>query len=158
MAYRGRRSALLAMALHGVAMAGDEGNPLTSVAVLGHYDNAVGTSDAASQGTVTANLIANRPALRTGELLEFVPGMIVRFITKNILSKKFRNGDSARTSQKTFPSIRIPRAGPAPRCGSPKLTHAGSTTENWLLRIVTTVLFSKTADPKSFSNSAWSTS
>jgi hypothetical protein len=47
------------------------------VSVLGHYDNAVGTSDAASQGTVTAELIANRPALRTGELLEFVPGMIV---------------------------------------------------------------------------------
>ena len=47
------------------------------VTVLGNYDNAVGTSDAASEGTVTASLIANRPALRTGELLEFVPGMIV---------------------------------------------------------------------------------
>lgn len=47
------------------------------VKVRGHYDNAVGTSDAASQGTITADLIANRPALRTGELLEFVPGMIV---------------------------------------------------------------------------------
>ncbi len=49
----------------------------TTVIVLGHYDNALGTSDAASQGTVTASLINNRPALRTGELLEFVPGMIV---------------------------------------------------------------------------------
>ncbi|WP_075791269.1 TonB-dependent receptor [Massilia putida] len=47
------------------------------VRVGGHYDNAVGTSDAASQGTITADLIANRPALRTGEILEFVPGMIV---------------------------------------------------------------------------------
>ena len=47
------------------------------VNVVGHYDNAVGTSDAASAGTVTAELIRNRPALRTGELLEFVPGMIV---------------------------------------------------------------------------------
>src|SRR5450830_1139453 len=47
------------------------------VKVLGHYDNSVGTSDAASQGTVTAGLIANRPALRPGELLEFVPGVIV---------------------------------------------------------------------------------
>ena len=37
----------------------------------------MGTSDAASQGTVTSNLIKSRPALRTGELLEFVPGMIV---------------------------------------------------------------------------------
>jgi hypothetical protein len=50
---------------------------LDAVTVTGHYDNAVGTSDAASQGTVTSKLIANRPALRTGELLEFVPGMIV---------------------------------------------------------------------------------
>jgi hypothetical protein len=47
------------------------------VRVVGHYDNAVGTSDAASQGVITADLVANRPALRTGELLEFVPGMIV---------------------------------------------------------------------------------
>lgn len=46
------------------------------VKVTGHYDNAVGTSDAASQGTITADLIANRPSLRTGEILEFVPGMI----------------------------------------------------------------------------------
>ena len=50
---------------------------MPAVTVVGHYDNAVGTSDAASAGTVTADLIRNRPALRTGELLEFVPGMIV---------------------------------------------------------------------------------
>jgi len=48
-----------------------------SVTVAGHYNNAVGTSDAASQGTVTSELIASRPAMRTGEMLEFVPGMIV---------------------------------------------------------------------------------
>jgi len=59
----------------GRAAEGDE--PVEQVKVIGHYDNAVGTSDAASQGTITADLIANRPALRTGELLEFVPGMIV---------------------------------------------------------------------------------
>ncbi|WP_035372923.1 TonB-dependent receptor [Pseudoduganella violaceinigra] len=47
------------------------------VHVVGHYENAVGTSDAASEGTITAKLIANRPALRPGEILEFVPGMIV---------------------------------------------------------------------------------
>jgi hypothetical protein len=50
---------------------------MQTVAVAGHYDNAVGMSDAASAGTVTAELIRNRPLLRTGELLEFVPGMIV---------------------------------------------------------------------------------
>jgi outer membrane receptor protein involved in Fe transport len=50
---------------------------LGTVEVRGHYDNGVGTSGAASQGSVTAALIANRPALRPGELLEFVPGVIV---------------------------------------------------------------------------------
>nr|WP_307732413.1 Plug domain-containing protein [Massilia sp. MB5] len=51
--------------------------PLDVVEVTGHYNNSVGTSDAASQGQVKAALIANRPALRPGELLEFVPGVIV---------------------------------------------------------------------------------
>ena len=71
--------AMLAAQMAHVAHAAEEGDgPVVGrVAVIGHYDNAVGTSDAASQGTVTASLIANRPALRTGELLEFVPGMIV---------------------------------------------------------------------------------
>ncbi|MBC3917881.1 TonB-dependent receptor [Undibacterium sp. CY18W] len=50
---------------------------IATVQVLGNYDNALGTSNAASQGSVTSNLVSNRPALRTGELLEFVPGMIV---------------------------------------------------------------------------------
>ncbi|MFZ5549266.1 MAG: TonB-dependent receptor [Pseudomonadota bacterium] len=42
-----------------------------------HYDNAVGTSDAASQGTIRAELLKSRPAQRPGEILEFVPGVIV---------------------------------------------------------------------------------
>jgi hypothetical protein len=42
-----------------------------------HYDNAVGSSDAASQGTIRAELLSSRPALRPGEVLEFVPGLIV---------------------------------------------------------------------------------
>ncbi len=42
-----------------------------------HYDNAVGSSDAASQGVITSELLKSRPALRPGELLEFVPGVIV---------------------------------------------------------------------------------
>ncbi|SHM91893.1 Outer membrane receptor proteins, mostly Fe transport [Duganella sacchari] len=67
----------LGCALLDAATAAEGDAALASVTVLGHYDNAIGTTDAASQGTVTANLIANRPALRTGELLEFVPGMIV---------------------------------------------------------------------------------
>ncbi len=42
-----------------------------------HYDNAVGASDAASQGVIRAELLKSRPALRPGEVLEFVPGVIV---------------------------------------------------------------------------------
>ena len=47
------------------------------VTVEGHYDNAVGTSDAASQGTIRAELLKSRPPQRPGEVLEFVPGVIV---------------------------------------------------------------------------------
>src|ERR1043165_8979389 len=72
------RACILAALAHGIdALAASDAAPVAVVAVTGHYDNAVGTSDAASQGTVTAELIRNRPAQRTGELLEFVPGMIV---------------------------------------------------------------------------------
>ena len=42
-----------------------------------HYNNAVGSSDAASQGVITAELLKSRPAQRPGEVLEFVPGLIV---------------------------------------------------------------------------------
>ncbi len=81
-------AAMLSLALavrSGAALAADDADAadlaasaaMTRVTVLAHYDNAIGTSDAASQGTVTSSLIASRAALRTGELLEFVPGMIV---------------------------------------------------------------------------------
>ena len=50
---------------------------LPSVEISGHYDNWVGTSDAASQGVIGAALLNNRPLLRPGEVLEFVPGLVV---------------------------------------------------------------------------------
>lgn len=51
---------------------------LDKVEVSGrHYDNAVGSSDAASQGVVRAELLKSRPLLRPGELLETVPGLVV---------------------------------------------------------------------------------
>jgi hypothetical protein len=50
---------------------------LPAVTVTGNYNNAVGTSDAASQGVVTSKLIESRPTLRPAEVLEFVPGVIV---------------------------------------------------------------------------------
>ncbi len=68
--------ALVAGALCAAAQAQEQENSST-VHVVGHYQNAVGSSDASSEGTITAKLIANRPALRPGEILEFVPGMIV---------------------------------------------------------------------------------
>ena len=50
---------------------------LEKVEVSGHYDNSVGSSDAASAGVITPQLIDNRPLLRPGEVLEYIPGMIV---------------------------------------------------------------------------------
>ena len=50
---------------------------LDDVIVVGHYDNRVGTTDAASAGYITPQLIDDRPLLRPGEVLEYVPGMIV---------------------------------------------------------------------------------
>ena len=50
---------------------------MSDVIVSGHYHNAVGTSDAASEGSITSQLLKTRPALRPGEVLEFVPGVIV---------------------------------------------------------------------------------
>jgi hypothetical protein len=47
------------------------------VRIIGHYENAVGTSDAASQGYITPQLIEARPMQRPGELLEYVPGVII---------------------------------------------------------------------------------
>ena len=66
---------LLAMAAG--ASAQQQTAQLAPVVVQGNYDNAVGSSDAASQGSVTAKLIESRPTLRPAEVLEFVPGVIV---------------------------------------------------------------------------------
>jgi hypothetical protein len=50
---------------------------LPEVTIKGHYDNAVGTSDAASQGVVRGELLQDIPLLRPGEALETVPGLVV---------------------------------------------------------------------------------
>ncbi|MDC8770031.1 TonB-dependent receptor [Roseateles albus] len=57
--------------------AGEATQSLAPVLVIGNYINGVGSSDAASQGAVSARLIESRPTLRPAELLEFVPGVIV---------------------------------------------------------------------------------
>jgi len=48
-----------------------------AILIEGHYDHAVGTSEAASQGTVTGTLLEDIPLLRPGEVLETVPGLAV---------------------------------------------------------------------------------
>ena len=50
---------------------------LPEVVVQSHYDNAIGTTDAASQGTVNGVLLQDIPLLRPGEVLETVPGLVV---------------------------------------------------------------------------------
>ncbi len=47
------------------------------IEVVAHYDNSIGSSNAASQGVINAALLENRPLLRPGEMLEYVPGMVV---------------------------------------------------------------------------------
>jgi outer membrane cobalamin receptor len=50
---------------------------IDQIDVVGHYETGVGTSDAASAGFITPQLIDDRPLLRPGEVLEEIPGMIV---------------------------------------------------------------------------------
>ena len=59
------------------AVGADDVRQLRDTEVIGTYQNAVGTSDAASQGVVTQTLIENRPILRPAEVMEFVPGLII---------------------------------------------------------------------------------
>ncbi len=68
--------------------AGGETNSLSSVAttnatrlsevvVMGRQDSLLGVAESASQGTVGAAEIENRPIMRNGEILETVPGVII---------------------------------------------------------------------------------
>ncbi len=50
---------------------------LSEVAITGKRIAALSQADSASVGTVLADQLANRPLLRTGEVLEVVPGLIV---------------------------------------------------------------------------------
>jgi hydrogenase/urease accessory protein HupE len=50
---------------------------LAAVVVEGRQDSMIGIASSATQGTVGAGEIADRPILRDGEILETVPGMII---------------------------------------------------------------------------------
>jgi hypothetical protein len=53
------------------------GSVSTTVTVQGREDDLVGLAASASQGTVGAKEIQDRPILRSGEVLETVPGLII---------------------------------------------------------------------------------
>ncbi|HWZ70599.1 MAG TPA: TonB-dependent receptor [Casimicrobiaceae bacterium] len=72
------RTALSIVLSFSAALAHADGVPrIAPINVFGHYETAIGTSDAASAGYITPQLIDDRPLLRPGEVLEYVPGMIV---------------------------------------------------------------------------------
>jgi outer membrane receptor protein involved in Fe transport len=50
---------------------------LPGVVVTGRQDSLLGIADSATQGTTGASQIADRPILRSGEILETVPGVII---------------------------------------------------------------------------------
>ncbi|HUJ79892.1 MAG TPA: TonB-dependent receptor [Nitrospiria bacterium] len=50
---------------------------LEEIEVTDSADNLVGSANAATEGTVTQQQIEDRPLLRTGELLETVPGVVI---------------------------------------------------------------------------------
>jgi hypothetical protein len=53
------------------------GTVSTTVNVQGREDSLIGIADSATQGTVGATEIQNRPILRAGEVLETIPGVII---------------------------------------------------------------------------------
>ncbi|MEP6632669.1 MAG: TonB-dependent receptor [Luteimonas sp.] len=53
-----------------------EAKTLDTISVIGRRQNLVGEAISASEGVVGRSDIADRPMLRTGDLLEFVPGLI----------------------------------------------------------------------------------
>ena len=71
-----RASGLAAILLAQPLPAGAQ-QTLEPVEVTGHYDNSVGSTNAASAGVITPGLIEDRPLLRPGSLLEYVPGLVV---------------------------------------------------------------------------------
>jgi len=50
---------------------------LAPVEVVDSAENLIGSADSSTEGTVTPKQLENRPILRTGELLETVPGLVI---------------------------------------------------------------------------------
>ena len=75
-AHRALAAGSLLLACSATSVAQDE-TDAQRIEVTGHYINSLGSSDAASAGTITPQLIDSRPLLRPGTLLELIPGMAV---------------------------------------------------------------------------------
>lgn len=67
---------LLPLAAHAGGIQSTE-TTLESVVVEANRFSQIGIADSANQGTITGKQLENRPLMRTGELLEAVPGVIV---------------------------------------------------------------------------------
>ena len=67
----------LGLFVSATSFAAEEVPQLDTIVVIGNYSNAVGSSDAASQGVVTPKMFENRPILKPGEVLETIPGLII---------------------------------------------------------------------------------
>ncbi|MCX8091429.1 MAG: TonB-dependent receptor [Verrucomicrobiae bacterium] len=61
----------------GVSTSAPPATLLGTVTVEGRADSLVGIADSATEGTVGAKQLAQRPILRAGEILETVPGVII---------------------------------------------------------------------------------
>ena len=62
---------------------------LDSVEITAKSDNLIGTATSSSEGTVTKMQLDTRPILRPGEVLEFVPGLIVTQHSSNGKANQF---------------------------------------------------------------------
>lgn len=57
--------------------AAESSSTLDAVVVQGNYDTRIGTTDAASAGTINSTMIQSSPLLRPADVLELVPGLVV---------------------------------------------------------------------------------
>jgi outer membrane receptor protein involved in Fe transport len=78
MKFESRLSAIaLGVAASTSFAAGVPTDDLSEVVVTAHRHKLIGQAESSSQGTVTRAQLETRPVLRTGELLETVPGLVV---------------------------------------------------------------------------------
>jgi hypothetical protein len=50
---------------------------IQDIEILGHYDNSLGSSESASKGVISSEVLVSRALLRPAEILEYIPGMVV---------------------------------------------------------------------------------